>query len=130
MSGHGRMPSERSFGLSVGPASIAFGALLVWRGYQRVGIAAAAVGAVLIVFALVAPSLLTGPNRAWWRFATVLGWINSRILLTLFFFAVLTPAGWVMRLLGRSPLRSVRSDSNWAGYNQRRRESRHYEHLY
>ena len=130
MSAPGRMPSERSFALSVGPASIAFGALLAWRGYQRVGIAAATIGAVLIVFGLVAPSLLRGPNRAWWRFATVLGWINSRILLTLFFVVVLTPVGWVMRLLRRDPLRAAGSTTNWASYNERRREPRHYEHLY
>jgi hypothetical protein len=126
----GRIPSERAFGLSVGPASIVFGALLAWRGHERVGIAAAVIGAVLILGALTAPSLLRTPNRVWWRFATVLGWINSRILLTIFFVVVLTPTGWVMRLLRANPLRPVGSDSNWAGYNQRRREARHYEHLY
>jgi uncharacterized membrane protein len=130
MSTPGRMPSERSFGLSVGPASMAFGALLAWRGYDRAGLVAAAIGVVLVAGALVAPSFLRGPNRVWWRFATVLGWINSRILLTLFFIVVLTPTGWLMRLFGRSPLRSVRDDTNWAGYNERRREPRHYEHLY
>jgi uncharacterized membrane protein len=124
------MPSERSFGLSVGPASMAFGALLAWRGHDRAGLVAAAIGVVLVAGALVVPSLLRAPNRAWWRFATVLGWINSRILLTLFFFVVLTPTGWLMRLFGRSPLRSVRDDTNWAHYNERRRERRHYEHLY
>jgi hypothetical protein len=130
MSTPGRMPTERSFGLSVGPASIVLGALLAWRGHPRIGVIAASIGAVLIVGALVAPSLLRGPNRVWWRFATALGWINSRVLLTLFFFVVLTPAGWVMRLLGRSPLRPVRPDTNWARYNDRRREPKHYEHLF
>jgi hypothetical protein len=130
MSTPGRIPSERSFGLSVGPASIAFGALLAWRGYQRAGAIAAAIGLVLVLGALVAPAALRVPNRIWWQFAIVLGWINSRILLTVFFLVVLTPAGWVMRLLGRSPLRSVRRDTNWADYNERRREPRHYEHLY
>jgi hypothetical protein len=90
----------------------------------------AAIGVVLILGALIAPAALRVPNRIWWRFATILGWINSRILLTLFFLLVLTPAGWVMRLLGRNPLHSARSDTNWTGYNERRREPRHYEHLY
>jgi hypothetical protein len=130
MSTPGRIPSERSFGLSVGPASLAFGALLAWRGYQRAGTIAAAMGLVLVLGALVAPAALRVPNRIWWRFAIILGWINSRILLTVFFLVVLTPAGWVMRLLGRSPLRSVRTDTNWADYSERRRETRHYEHLY
>lgn len=124
------MPSERAFGLSVGPASIVFGGLLAWRGHPRAAVVAAGIGFVLLVGALVAPALLRGPNRVWWRFATILGWINSRILLTAFFLVVLTPAGWVMRLVGRNPLRSAGTGSNWTGYNDRRREPRHYEHLY
>jgi hypothetical protein len=130
MSTPGRIPSERSFGLSVGPASIVFGALLAWRGHDRPATVAAVIGAVLIAGALVAPAALRTPNRVWWRFATVLGWINSRILLTAFFFVVLTPAGWIMRLAGRSPLRSVRPDSNWAPHDDTRHGPKHYEHLY
>src|SRR4026208_1104611 len=108
MSAPGRMPGERSFGLSVGPASIAFAAPFAWRGSPRARAGAAAVaaamGVVLIAGALVAPAALRVPNRIWWRFATILGWINSRILLTVFFLVVLTPAGWVMRMPGRNPL--------------------------
>ena len=126
----GRIPSERSFGLSVGPASMAFGALLAWRGHHRAGLLVAIAGIVLVCGGLLAPSMLRLPNRVWWRFASVLGWINSRILLTVFFFLVLTPAGLVMRLFGRSPLRTVRRDTNWSRYDERRRTSKHYEHLY
>jgi hypothetical protein len=124
------MPGERSFGLSVGMASVAFGALLTWRGHDRTGAVVAITGVVLLGGGLLAPAALRVPNRVWWRFASLLGWINSRILLTLFFVVVLTPAGCLMRLFGRSPLRSIRPDTNWSGYDERRRDSRHYEHLY
>lgn len=130
MSTAGKMPSERSFGLTVGPASIVFGALLAWRGHPRAAVVGAAVGFILLCGGLLAPSALRVPNRLWWRFAGVLGWINSRILLTLFFFLVLTPTGLLMRLFGRSPLRTVRPDTNWSGYDDRRRDAKHYEHLY
>ena len=125
-----RMPSERSFGLSVGMASVALGALLTWRGHDRSGALVALTGVVLVCGGLLAPAALRVPNRVWWRFASLLGWVNSRILLTLFFFVVLTPAGCLMRLFGRSPLRAVRPDTNWSGCDERRRDSRHYEHLY
>jgi hypothetical protein len=130
MSMHGPVPSERSFGLSVGTAFTALGALLIWRGHQIAGAVSVGIGIVLALGALLAPAALRVPNRVWWRFAGVLGWINSRILLTVFFFVVLTPVGCVMRLFGRSPLRAVRADTNWSVYDERRRDSRHYEHLY
>jgi hypothetical protein len=125
-----KIPSERSFGLSVGLASIGLAVLLAWRGRERAAMIVAAIGIVLVAGGLVAPAALRVPNRIWWRFATVLGWLNSRILLTLFFFAVLTPTGVLMRLFGRSPLRPARDDTNWSGYDERRREPSHYEHLY
>ena len=130
MSARGRIPSERSFGLSVGCVSAIAGALLMWRGRPSAGTTLAIAGILLVCAGLLAPSALRGPNRVWWRFAQRLGWINSRILLTLLFFVVLTPVGFLMRLFGRNPLRSARADTNWSDYDERRRDPRHYEHLY
>ena len=130
MSSRSRIPSERSFGLSVGCVSAAAGALLIWRGYASAGSTLATVGILLVGAGVLAPSALRGLNRVWWRFAQRVGWINARILLTLLFFVVLTPVGFLMRLFDRNPLRSVCADTNWSDYGERRRDSRHYEHLY
>ncbi len=40
----------------------------------------------------------------WMKFAQILGWVNTRILLGVFFYLILTPAGLVMRLLGKDPM--------------------------
>jgi hypothetical protein len=126
----GRIPTERSFGLSVGAAAMVFAALLTWRSHRQAGAVVAVIGIALVCGGLLAPRALRLPNRVWWRFAGALGWFNSRVLLTILFFLVLTPAGCLMRLFGRSPLRSVRADTNWAPYDHRRRDSAHYKHLY
>ena len=39
------------------------------------------------------------------RMAHALGWVNSRILLALLFYLVMTPMGLVQRLAGRDALR-------------------------
>lgn len=125
-----RPPSERSFGVTVGLACIAVGALFSWRGHGSAATVFVTIGAVLLVAGLMAPLTLRVPNRLWWRFAQALAWINARVILTLFFLLVLTPVGLVMRLFGRNPLRPGRSDTNWSAYTPRRADPRHYERLF
>lgn len=42
--------------------------------------------------------------RYWMKFAHVLGWINTRILLTLFYFVILTPFALLVSLFKRDLL--------------------------
>ena len=126
---HG-VPTERSFGFSVGGVCLAVAALLTWRGSAGAAGALFAIGALLVILALVAPAALRVPNRVWWGLAEVLGWVNSRIVLTLFFVLVLTPVGVAMRLFGRNPLKGPHRHTGWATYPQRRAGTRHYEHLF
>jgi len=125
-----RIPTERAFGTSVGTACLVLGVLLVWRGALTIGALCVAVGATLVVLGRVAPSALRVPNRCWWRFAQVLGWINARVLLTLFFALVLTPVGLVIRLVGRNPLQPVQAQTSWERYASRRRDRNHYEKMF
>lgn len=40
----------------------------------------------------------------WYKLAEILGWINSRILLSLIYFLIVTPIGFFYRLAGNDPL--------------------------
>ena len=40
----------------------------------------------------------------WMKFAFLLGWVNTRLILGIFFYLILTPVGLIMRLFGRDPL--------------------------
>ena len=95
----------RQFGLLVGGI---FGLIglwpLVWR-HQSPRAWALVLAAALIGPALVAPRLLGPAHRVWMKLAEVLAWINTRILLGLVFYLVVTPIGLVMRLMKRDPMR-------------------------
>jgi hypothetical protein len=123
-------PTERSFGVSVGTVLCAFGGLAWWRGHAQALPVFGVAGGMLVLAALLLPGVLRIPNAIWWRFAQVLAWINTRIILTLSFLLVLTPVGYVMRLLGRNPLKSSSRKSTWTAYPGGRRNSTHYEHLF
>lgn len=59
---------------------------------------------LFFVCALTAPQLLKNPYAVWMRFTYVLAWVNTRIILTLIFFLVFTPIGFIIRLLGKDLL--------------------------
>lgn len=108
-------PELRKFGLTVGGAFAVLGALSFWRGHELPPRVMWAVAVLLIVPGVVAPALLGPVHRIWMAFATVLGHVNTRIILTLLYYLVVTPIGLVMRLF-RDPLdRSLRDakDSQW-----------------
>ncbi|MBI4888065.1 MAG: hypothetical protein HY824_13300 [Acidobacteria bacterium] len=123
-------PTERSFGVSVGGVCLAAAALAWWRGHTLAGPVLLVCGTLLVGFAAAAPAGLRLPNRVWWRLAQALGWVNSRILLTVFFAAVLAPVGLALRLCGRNPLSGRKGHSNWGPYPVRRGDPTHYEHLF
>ena len=98
------------------------------RGPSVAGLSMTLAGLVLVAAGTFAPSTLRMPSQVWWTFAHALGWVNARVLLTAFFFFILTPAGALLRLLGRDPLRATsHSETTWSAYPNRINEGRHYE---
>jgi len=60
--------------------------------------------AFFLTTGLFAVPLLRPVYRVWMTFAFILGWINTRIILGIAFFLVLTPIGLLMRLFGKNPI--------------------------
>ena len=61
-------------------------------------------GVPLIVMGLLIPTALAPVHRIWMKASLVMGWVNTRIILTVVFFVVLTPLGLLRRLLGKDTL--------------------------
>ena len=122
---------ERSFGLSVGGVLCAIAVALVWRGRPLRAEILGAIGGVLVVMGAVRPSLLKWPSAWWWRFSKALGHFNARVLLTVLFFAVLTPLGFIWRLIGKDPLARRRTTwRGWSPYPSRYRDRQHYQRMF
>ena len=94
----------RNFGLIVGGI---FGLIALWplviRG-EGIKLWACWVAAVLLVPAVVAPAVLKPVHRGWMKVGHVMGWINTRILLGIVFYGIVTPLGRIGRLLGRDSM--------------------------
>ena len=87
-------------------AAFAVVAAIRWRLHSSSRVVATlfAIAILFAIAAIVAPRALGGIYRVWMRIGEALAWINTRIILTLIFFLVVTPTGLVMRLFGRSPI--------------------------
>ena len=105
----------RRFGLTVGGAFLALGALSAWRGHVWPPRVFWVAGVLLMVPGLLAPAVLGPVQRAWMRGAVVLGRVNGCIILTALFFLVIWPVGRLRRFF-RDPLDRALDDgraSNW-----------------
>jgi hypothetical protein len=97
------IPTERSFGLTIGAVCIAIGALFLWRA-NRAGWVGISSGAVLVALGLSVPRVLRPLNVAWWWLGKVLNAIVSPVVMGVIFFVVLTPVSLLLRALKRDAL--------------------------
>jgi hypothetical protein len=91
-------------------------------------------GSVLFLLGgLAARPLLRPIYTGWMKFAFVLGWVNTRLILGIFFYGILTPVGVVMRLTGWDPLtRKIdrTAPSYWVKRPQEPFDPKKYERLF
>lgn len=95
----------RSFGLMIGSvfAFIGLWPMLIhnfdprWWGLIVAGL--------FIIPALTVPRGLKPIYRVWMVIGQAMGWVNTRLILAIGFFGILTPIGLAMRAFGRDPLR-------------------------
>lgn len=95
----------RSFALIVGGI---FGLIGVWPlvfGKRTPAWWAIALAGALVVPGLVQPRLLGPVYRVWMALGHALGWFNTRVILGIIFYLVVTPMALVRRLLGKDSMR-------------------------
>src|SRR5438045_1974684 len=112
----------RKFGLSIGGVLLLLG---LWFSYRHRAQAVWFLGAgsVLLVLGLGAPKGLKQVYIGWMTLGFLLGFIVSNLLLTLFFYLVLTPTALAARCLGKDFL-GRRWDKQANSYWQERDSSK------
>jgi hypothetical protein len=107
----------RDFGLLGGAiAAGLFGSLLPLIHHEPLRILPWAIAGILWVWALIAPATLNGLYQIWMRIGQVLGWINTRIILSILFYTLLMPIGLVMRGIFQHDAMAIKLDANVKTY--------------
>ena len=107
----------RKFGITVGVILLIIAGFLFWKekvSFQLV----LAIGIILFAFGITIPVLLKPVYLVWMIFATILGWLMTRVILSLLFYVILTPIGLISRLFRKQflGLRWDRSKDTYWNY--------------
>ncbi len=111
MNQHTEKRQLRDFGMLVGGVFTIIGLWPIIRG-ESIRIWALGIGSILIVAGAFLPFVLTPVYRAWMWIGHVLGWINTRILLGVVFYGLVTPIGVLFRLMGKDAMRQMTEESS------------------
>ena len=106
----------REFGLTMGIILVILGAIALWRG-KPVYLYLLVASGIFIGFGLGFPKPLKPIHKIWMSFSIIIGFFVSRLILSVLFYAVLTPIGLIMRIFGRDIL-DQRIDKNKHSYWQ------------
>lgn len=122
----------RKSALLVAAVLALFGAWNFYRGRMTVVAILVGISLALLITGLFVPPLARLFHRSWMRLALILGYINSRILLFLMFYGMLTPYGIISRLVGRDVLnrRSRGRESYWIERPKTRQAKEGFERLF
>lgn len=93
----------KNFGLTAGITLIIFSFLLWWREKEFYFYFLLA-GLILILLGLLIPLILKPLQKIWLAWAIILGWLMTRIILSVFFYLIFTLIGLTLKLSGKQLL--------------------------
>ena len=96
--------SNRSFGLVF---FVIFLIVALWplKYEEDIRLWSLVISIIFFILGVINSKLLTPLNKQWFKFGMLLGSIVSPIIMGIVYFAVVTPTGVLMRLLGKDLLR-------------------------
>ena len=101
------MKDLRQFGLIVGGILSVIGVWPMAFRNEDPHLWALVLSGMLIVFGLIVPQCLKQIHYGWMKIGHVLGTINTRIILGIIYYGLVTPMGIVMRLMGKDSMRRL-----------------------
>ncbi len=92
----------KKFGLLVGSVFVVLSGIGIYRGWSAVGTGVLLLaGVVLFSCGMFLPESLKQAYRIWMAVAFAIGWLISRMILSILFYFVLTPVGFIARIFDK-----------------------------
>ena len=110
----------KNFGLTIGFILLIIGVFLFVREKDSF-IYFFSIGSILIILGGITPVILKPIYKIWMIFAVIIGWIMTRVILSVLFFSIITIIGIFTRLIGKDFL-NLKSKNNESYWNIRNKE--------
>jgi hypothetical protein len=94
----------RQFGLLIGGVFAVIGLWPIVFRSESPRLWAMILGSLLVILGAMAPQSLKQVHKGWMKVGHVLGTINTKIILGIIYYLLITPMGLVMRLMGKDPM--------------------------
>jgi len=104
----------RKFGITIGVILLIIAGFLFWKEKESFQILLT-FGVTLCILGIAIPFILKPIYWVWMIFATILGWIMTRVILSLLFYIIFTPIGLIPRFFGKQFL-ELRWDKSKESY--------------
>ena len=110
----------RKFGITIGVILLFIAGFLFWKEKGSFQILLT-FGIIFCILGIVIPFILKPIYWVWMIFATILGWVMTRVILSLLFYLIFTPIGLVSRLFGKQfiELKWNRTESSYWNYRSK-----------
>ena len=104
----------RNFGFIIGIVLLIISGILFWKEKESFQILLT-FGVAFGILGITIPFILKPIYWVWMIFATILGWIMTRVILSLLFYIIITPIGLIPRFFGKQFL-ELRWDKSKESY--------------
>ena len=108
----------RKFGITIGVILLIIAGFLFWKEKESFQILLT-FGVTLCILGIAIPFILKPIYWVWMIFATILGWIMTRVILSLLFYIIVTPIGLIPRFFGKQFLELKWDKSKESYWNYR-----------
>jgi len=95
----------KKFGMTMAAAFLVISSFLLFRHKHGSASYCAAISSLFLIIGVSLPIVLKPVYLVWMRFAHILGWVNTRVILFILFYLIFTPTGLLMRLFGADLLK-------------------------
>ena len=95
----------RNFGfIMAGMIALIFGIIMPFLFSHNIYFWPWIVSSLFLITAIISPAILKPVYALWMKFSHIMNWINTRLIISIMYYFIITPISLLMKLFGHDPM--------------------------